>query len=50
MRNVRPGPELAGRAYWNFFGCALAQASSSSAVAGGLVTVLGLYSMSGPEG
>src|ERR1035437_3213591 len=50
MRKVRPGPELAGRAYSNLPGCAFAQSSSSCGVVGGVVTLAGLYSMSGPDG
>ena len=47
---VRPGPELAGRAYMNRLGLALAQASNSSAVVGTFLTRSGAYSSSGPEG
>ncbi len=50
IRKVRPGPEFFGTAYCSFPGFAFAQASSSSAVVGGLVTFAGLYSSSGPDG
>ena len=47
---VRPGPELAGRAYMKRLGCARAQSSSACAVPGGSGTRAGMYSSSGPDG
>src|SRR5215472_9951496 len=48
IMNTRPGPELAGRAYMKRLGFALAQASNSAAVLGGVFTLVGMYSMIGP--
>ena len=47
---MRPGPELAGRAYMKRFGFCLAQASRSSAVSGTFFTLSGMYSITGPAG
>src|SRR4051812_25415970 len=50
VNRLRPGVEFFGAAYSNRPGFALAQASSSPAVAGGVGTRSGSYSISGPDG